>query len=67
MVNNFDRMLAEITHQAHHAAGEFDAEMLVALAMEIVDREDQHAIKPTNINQSVEGLIEQAVAGRGHT
>ena len=59
MVSNYDRILAEITRQAHRLAPEdsVDPETLVTLAMEIVDFEDQHRIKNIRIKQLIEERI----------
>ena len=59
MVSNYDRILAEITKEAQQLAPEHgvDPEALVTLAMEIVDLEDQHRIKSTNIKQRIEDKI----------
>jgi len=61
MVSNIDRIFEEITRQAEQAATtDFPAELLIELAMSIVDHEDAHRTKAININQKVENLIEQA-------
>lgn len=67
MVSNIDRIYEEITRQAEQAAtSDFPAEMLIELAMSIVDHEDSHRTKAININQKVENLIEQAAnSGQG--
>ncbi|MCQ3806925.1 MAG: hypothetical protein OXB92_07435 [Acidimicrobiaceae bacterium] len=59
MVNNYERILEEITKEAWRLApGEgVDPELLVTLAMETVDLEDQHRIRPLNIKQRVEEKI----------
>lgn len=59
MVSNYDRILVEITKEAQQLAPEqgVDPEALVTLAMEIVDLEDQHRIKSTNIKQRIEDKI----------
>ena len=59
MVSNYDRILAEITKEAQQLAPEhgIDSEVLVTLAMEVVDLEDQHRIKSTNIKQRIEDKI----------
>ena len=59
MVSNYDRILAEITKEAQHLAPEenVDPDVLVTLAMEIVDLEDRHRIKKFNIKQQVEDKI----------
>ncbi len=59
MVSNFERIFDEITDQANQVPEHFDADVLVTLAMEIVDQEDRHATKQVNIKQIVENLIEQ--------
>ena len=59
MVSNYDRILAEITREAQRLAPEdnVDPEILVTLAMEIVDLEDQHRIKNIRIRQMIEERI----------
>ena len=59
MVSNYDRILAEITKEAQQLAPEHgvDPEVLITLAMEIVDLEDQHRIKSINIKQRIEDKI----------
>ena len=58
MVSNYDRILAEITKEAQRLApDQVDPEALVTLAMEIVDLEDQHRVKPLRIKQEVEDKI----------
>ena len=58
MVSNYDRILAEITKEAQRLApDQVDPEALVTLAMEIVDLEDQHRVKPRRIKQEVEDKI----------
>ena len=60
MVSNFERIFEEITNQANRVPEDFEADILVRLAMEIVDQEDRHATRQVNIRQIVENLIEQA-------
>ncbi len=65
MVSNYDRILAEITKEAQRLAPEdnVDPETLVALAMEIVNLEDQHRIKNIRIRQLMEDkILETAVS-----
>ena len=59
MVNNYDRIFAEIENEAARVAAEsgLQPEAIVALAMEIVNLEDENRIKPTNIKQLVEAKI----------
>ena len=60
MVNNYDRIYTEINKEAQRFAPEhnIDPDMLVELAMEIVDLEDRHRIKPiAHIRQRIEELI----------
>lgn len=58
MVNNHDRIFAEIKREAERLTpDDMDSDALVDLAMEIVDLEDQHRVRPCNINQLVEGKI----------
>lgn len=62
MVSNYERIYAEICKEAERIEGRDDglpADILTELVMEIVDLEDQHRIKPQNINQKVENMIEQ--------
>lgn len=57
-MNNHDRIFAEIKREAERLAPDsIDSDALVTLAMEIVDLEDQHRVKPCNINQLIEGKI----------
>ena len=60
MVNNYDRIYAEITAEAEQLAAEheIDADALVTLAMAIVDLEDQHRVKSIhNIRQRIDEAI----------
>ena len=60
MVNNYDRIYAEIKSEAERLATEhnIDSDTLVALAMEIVDLEDQDRIKHIhNIKQRIDEKI----------
>ena len=62
MVSNYDRILDEITTEAVRVG--FDnglrAEPLIELVMEIVDTEDRHRIKQTDINKIMENMITTA-------
>ena len=59
MVSNYERIFAEINSEAERLATEhdMDPDALVALAMEIVDLEDQHRTKSIRIKQLVEEKI----------
>ena len=59
MVSNYDRIYAEINSEAERLATEhdMDPDALVALAMGIVDLEDQHRTKSTRIKQLIEEMI----------
>lgn len=58
MVNNYDRIFSEITREAERlASDDIDSDILIALAMEIVDLEDQHRIKAIRINKLIEDKI----------
>ena len=60
MVSNYDRIYTEINKEAQRFAPEhnIDPDVLVELAMEIVDLEDQHRIKSiARIRQRIEELI----------
>ena len=60
MVNNYDRIYAEIKDEAGKLAAEHgvDADALVALAMEIVDLEDQHRVRAIhNIRQRIDEAV----------
>ena len=59
MVSNYERIFAEVNSEAKRIATgrDIDAESLVALAMAIVDLEDQHRTKSIRINQLVEEQI----------
>lgn len=60
MVNNYDRIYAEIKKEAQDSAPEhnIDSAALVDLVMEIVDLEDQHHTKNvTRIKQRIEEMI----------
>lgn len=58
MVNNYDRIYAEIKKEAGRSAQEnIESDILVNLVMEIVSLEDQHRVKPTRINQLIEDKI----------
>ena len=63
MVSNYDRVYQEIRKEAGVTAKteHLAAEALVTLAMEIVDIEDQHTIRPFhNIKQRISGIIRTA-------
>jgi len=62
MVSNYDRIFQEITSESQRlASGEgVDPDVLVHLVMEIVDLEDQHRTRSTNIKQLVEHRIYDA-------
>lgn len=58
MVNNYDRIYAEIKKEAERSAPDsIESDTLVNLVMEIVNLEDQHRVKPTRINQLIEDKI----------
>ena len=59
MVNNYDRIFSEIQKEARHLAPERDHQPddVVELAMEIVNWEDEHRVKPMRINRLIEGKI----------
>ena len=61
MVNNYDRIFAEIQKEALHLAPERDhrPEDVVELAMEIVNLVDEHRVRPMRIKR----LIEERIAG----
>ncbi len=63
MVSNFERIYSEITREAVSVASEhnFDADTLTELVMEIVDLEDQHRAKQTNVAQKIETAIVNVV------
>ena len=62
VVSNYDRIFQEITSESQRLApGEgVDPDALVRLVMEIVDLEDQHRTRSTNIKQLVEDRIYDA-------
>lgn len=63
MVSNYDRVYAEIRKEARRIAKSegIPSDMLVRLAMEIVDEEDQNRISATyGINQKIAGMIRNA-------
>lgn len=59
MVNNYDRIFAEIQKEARRLAPERDhrPEDVIELAMEIVNWEDEHRVKPMRINRLIEGRV----------
>ncbi len=59
MVNNYDRIFHEIKSQSQRLASgeEVDSDALAHLVMKIVNLEDQHRTKGTNIKQKIEDLI----------
>lgn len=59
-MNNMQRIVVEIQKQAEQSSGSFDADTLLSLCLEIVNREDEHTTRQTNINQIVQDLIDQA-------
>ena len=66
MVSNFDRIYAEITRESGRVAADHDVEahILVELVMAIVDLEDQHLAKRTNVSKQVADLIENVARYR---
>ena len=63
MVSNFERILDEITKEAHQIARTYglEPETVVKLIMDIVDLEDRNRLKAeARINQRVRGMIEDA-------
>ena len=63
MVSNYDRVYEEIQKEALRTGKSegIPSEMLVRLAMEIVDEEDQNRISATyGINQKIAGMIRNA-------
>lgn len=63
MVNNYDRIFAEINKEARLLASktELDADRIVALTMDIVDVVNRHQLRPIyNINQEIKKRIETA-------
>ena len=67
MVSNYDRIYTEINKEAQRFALEhnIDPNVLVELAMEIVDLEDQHRIRNVaRIKQRIEGLIHNTVVNQ---
>ena len=74
MVSNYDRVYEEIRKEALRIAKSegIPSDMLVRLAMEIVDEEDQNRISSTHgINQKIAGMIRNAatehIDGAGQT
>ncbi len=60
MVNNYDRIYAEIEKEALRSSQEqnIDSDVLVRLVMEIVNLEDQHHTKNVSrIKQRIEQMI----------
>ena len=59
MLSNYDRIYAEIKKGAEQFARQDGIQVneLLELVMGIVEIEDQHRIKSTNINQRVEQMI----------
>lgn len=66
MVSNFDRIFAEITRESARIASEHDMppDVLTELVMEIVDLEDQHSARQTNVTQQVSTRIENVARDR---
>ena len=67
MVSNYDRIYTEINKEAQRFAAEhdIDPDVLVELAMEIVDLEDQHRIRNVaRIKQRIEELIHNTVVNQ---
>ena len=64
MVSNYDRVYQEIRKEAEVLAASegLPSETLVRLALEIVDLEDQHNIRPLNIKQRITSVIRTAAA-----
>lgn len=59
MVSNIDRISAEIKAQAARIAPDHDLDpnVLVELAMEIVDLEDRHRTQATSVKKKMEDCI----------
>ena len=74
MVSNYDRVYEEIQKEALRIGKSegIPSEILVRLAMEVVDEEDQNRISATyGINQKIAGMIRNAatehISGTGQT
>ena len=64
MVSNFERIYSEITREAERLASENDlpSDVLTEVVMEIVELEDRHQMRPTNVDQKMREVIEAAAA-----
>lgn len=65
MVSNLDRIFREIGRESERVAAEHDlqSDELTELVMAIVDVEDEHSFRNTNVKQRIKTLI-QNFAGR---
>ena len=67
MVSNYDRIYTEINKEAQRVAPEhnIDPNVLIELAMKIVDLEDQHRIRNVaRIKQRIEELIDNTAVNQ---
>ena len=67
MVNNLDRIFEEIKKESHRLAPDhnIDPEELLELTMQIVNLEDENAIKKIPINKMIKGEITKMVNRMG--
>ena len=65
MVSNIDRIFREIDRESERVAAEYDlqSDELTELVMAVVDVEDEHNFRNTNVKQRIRTLI-QNFAGR---
>lgn len=63
MVNNLDRIFKEIKKESYRLAPDhnIDPQELLELTMQIVDLEDENAIKKIPINKMIKGEITKMV------
>lgn len=62
MVNNYDRIYRELCQEAERVADghQYTADLVVTIAMEIVNLVDEHRIRPTRIKKAIDECITKA-------
>lgn len=65
-MNNFDRIQKELADESIQRAGDvgLPADVFLAIALEVVDLEDQHRMVKMNINQEVATLVTNGANAR---
>lgn len=62
MVNNYDRIYMELCNEAERVADghQYNVDLVVTVAMEIVNLVDEHRIRPIRIKKAIEECITKA-------